>query len=127
MIVVKLPFPDASLFPNRRNGQHWGKTNDAKVSAHETAFFSTKQVSGGYVPPDGFIPLSVLFVTPTRHRRDWDGMAGAFKAYQDGMAAALGIDDSRFKPVLVDWVEGKKPGACIVAVGVQIISSQVIA
>ena len=126
-MIVKMPFPDASLFPNRRNGQHWGKTNAAKEIAKDGAYWATKEACAGYVPPDGFIPLSVLFVTPTRHRRDWDGMAGAFKAYQDGMAAALGIDDSRFKPVLVDWVEGKKPGACIVAVGVQIISSQVVA
>ncbi len=121
-MTVTLPFPAPELFPNRRNGQHWGKTNNAKEAAKDAAFWLTKQAMNGYTPPDGYIPLSVVFVTPTRHRRDWDGMAGAFKAAQDGIAAALGIDDSRFKPVLVDWVEGSKPGACIVAVGVAISS-----
>lgn len=119
-MIVKLAFPSPLLFPNRKHADHWTKAHAAKVKARDDAFYATKQVTSGYKPPAGYIPLSVLFVTPTRVRRDWDGMAGAFKASQDGIALALGIDDSRFKPVLVDWIEGDKPGAVIVAVGVTI-------
>lgn len=119
-MIVKLPFPSPLLFPNRKHADHWTKAHAAKVKARDDAFYATKQAAKAFKPTDGYIPLSVLFVTPTRVRRDWDGMAGAFKASQDGIAQALGIDDSRFKPVLIDWVEGDKPGACIVAVGVAI-------
>jgi len=49
-------------------------------------------------------------------------MLAASKALLDGMAQALGVDDSRFKPILVDWVQGPKGGALMAAVGIQIIS-----
>ena len=119
-MIIKLAFPSPLLFPNRKHADHWTKAHTAKVKARDDAFYATKQAAKAFKPADGYIPLSVLFVTPTRIRRDWDGMAGAFKASQDGIAQALGIDDSRFKPVLIDWVDGEKPGACIVAVGVTI-------
>lgn len=127
MLIIRLSFPHKSLMPNRRLGQHWTKAHAAKVKARDDAFYATKEAMGPaktahspFSGTDGYIPLSVLFVTPTRVRRDWDGMAGAFKAQQDGIALALGIDDSRFKPVLIDWVAGDKPGAVIVGVGVTI-------
>lgn len=116
-MIVKLAFPSPLLFPNRKHADHWTKAHAAKVKARDDAFYATKQAASGYKPPAGYIPLSVLFVTPTRVRRDWDGLAGAFKPQQDGIALALQIDDSRFKPVLIDWAEGEKPGAVIVTVG----------
>jgi crossover junction endodeoxyribonuclease RusA len=122
MMVVKLPFPSASLFPNRKNGQHWGKTVAERTAQHEAGYLLTKQAKGDYTPPDGPIALSLLYLTPDKRKRDADNMLAASKALIDGMAYALGIDDSRFRPVLVDWQHGPKGGALIAAVGVQIIS-----
>lgn len=126
-MIVRLPFPAPALFPNRKHADHWTAAHAAKVKARDDAFYATKQAMGPaktahseFAGTDGYIPLYVLFVTPTRVRRDWDGLAGAFKPAQDGIAQALGIDDSRFKPVLVDWVEGEKPGAVVVGIGVTI-------
>jgi len=118
-IVIRLPFPHASLFPNRKNGHHWSKTNDIKESQKSHAYYATKG-AGSFVAPDGDIPISLLFLTPDKRKRDADNMLAASKALIDGMAAALGVDDSRFRPVLVDWCKGPdKVGALIVGVGVQ--------
>lgn len=119
-IIIRLPFPDPSLFPNRRNGQHWGATAAVKTAARDGAYYATKQAMKDYKPQEGPIPLSLLFLTPDRRRRDTDGMLSAAKHGLDGVAAALGIDDSRFSPILVDRALGPKGGALIVAVGVQI-------
>lgn len=121
-LIVKLPFPDACLFPNRKNGTHFRVTLSAKEKQISDAYWLTKQASAGYAVPDGYIPLSLLFSTPDKHIRDLDNMLAASKALIDGMARALGVDDSRFKPVLVDWSHGSKGGALVAAVGVQIVS-----
>jgi len=46
--------------------------------------------------PDGRLDLWVDFYPPDCRRRDDDGMLASFKAARDGLAQALGIDDSRF-------------------------------
>lgn len=119
-MIVRLPFPSPLLFPNRKHADHWTKAHTAKVKARDDAFYAAKAANSGIWQPAGYVPLSVLFVTPTRHRRDADGMLGAIKPALDGIALALGIDDSIFKPVLIDWIDGEKPGAVIVAIGVVI-------
>lgn len=119
-LVVRLPFPHASLFPNRKNGHHWAKTNDMKKSQMSHAFYATK-AAGSFSAPDGDIPISLLFLTPDGRHRDADNMLAASKGILDGVALALGIDDSRFRPVLVDWCKGPdKVGALIAGIGVNI-------
>ncbi len=122
MTVIRLPFPAACLFPNRRNGTHWSKTASERTKQHEAGYYATMQAKGSYSPPDGPIPLSLLFLTPDKRKRDADNMLAASKALLDGMAYALGVDDSRFRPILVDWTQGPKGGALIAAVGVSIVS-----
>jgi hypothetical protein len=53
-------------------------------------------------------------------------MLAAMKSALDGVAEALGVDDSRFRPILIDVGEVEKPGRVIVGVGVQIVTSGVI-
>jgi crossover junction endodeoxyribonuclease RusA len=122
-MIIRLPFPAPELFPNRKNGKHWGATSGIKTQQHDAGYWATKQAATNYLAPDGFIPLSLMFVTPDKRHRDCDNMLAASKALLDGVALAIGIDDKRFKPVLVDWVHGNdKVGALIAAVGVKIMS-----
>jgi Holliday junction resolvase RusA-like endonuclease len=122
-MIIRLPFPAPELFPNRKNGKHWGATHEARQVQKDSAFWAAKQAATNYLAPDGFIPLSLMFVTPDKRHRDCDNMLAASKALLDGVALAIGIDDKRFKPVLVDWVQGNdKVGALIAAVGVKIMS-----
>lgn len=113
---IELPFPPASLSPNRKNGRHWGATHAAKVSYRETCWALALQAARGYVAPDGDIALKVTFVQPDKRHRDRDNLLAASKAALDGVAAALKVDDSRFEPVTVSRVFGTKPGALIVEV-----------
>jgi hypothetical protein len=122
-IVISLPFPHASLFPNRRAGKHWGATHAEKVTAREDAFYAAKQAQGGFVDDGKPIPVSIVFCAPDNRRRDLDGCLSAMKPALDGIAAALGVDDSRFRPILIDAGTAGKPGAAIVAVGVSIITT----
>jgi hypothetical protein len=46
----------------------------------------------------------------------------AAKHVLDGIAMAIGVDDSRFSPLLIDMAPSAKPGAMIVAVGVSLTS-----
>ena len=119
-LVVRLPFPDASLFPNRKNGKSWKSTNTAKLTQKECGFYATKQAATGFVTPSGYIPLSLLYLTPDGRHRDCDNLLAASKALIDGLAQAIGVDDKKFRPVLVDWIRGTdKAGALIAGVGVQ--------
>ena len=123
MIVIRLPYPAPELFPNRKNGTHYRATSAIKQKQNSDAYFATK-AAGAYVAPDGYIPITCLFLAPDNRRRDGDNMLAAAKALLDGMAQALGVDDSRFKPISVDWARGPdKVGALIVGVGVQIVSA----
>jgi len=125
-VIIRLPFPSASLFPNRLRGS-FRKTIDAKQTQRDAGFYAAMEAQksldslGG-----GYIPLSLLFLMPDKRHRDTDNMLAASKWLLDGVAKGLGIDDKQFRPILVDWTHGSKPGALIVAVGVTIVSSQVI-
>jgi len=46
--------------------------------------------------PDGRLHLWITFRPPTKRLPDDDNMLARFKAYRDGIADALGIDDKRF-------------------------------
>lgn len=121
-MIIRLPFPSSALFPNAKNGKSHHASSAAKKSQREDAFYLTKQATKDYSPPDGYIPLSLLFVTPSGHKRDLDNMLAASKALIDGMAKAIGIDDSMFKPVHMDWVRGSdNQGALIAGVGVSVL------
>lgn len=125
-IVVRLPFPHASLFPNRKNGTHWTKTSGVKSAQRSDAYYATK-AAGAFLWPDGDITLSLLFLTPDGRKRDADNMLAASKPIIDGMASALGIDDSRFRPILIDWCRGPdKVGALIAGVNVQISQAMAV-
>ena len=119
MLIVKLPFPAAELFPNRKNGQHWAKTNSEKVGKQHDGYCLTEQAMDEAGPQEWpeHIPLSLTFVMPDKRHRDSDNMLAASKALLDGMADALEVNDRRFRPILVDWVHGSGECALIAAVG----------
>ena len=122
-MIVKLPFPDATMFPNRKNGRFWAATNKIKELQRNEAYWLTKKAGVFDVPMDGNIPLSLLFLTPDKRHRDTDNMLAAAKHILDGMAEALGVNDKRFKPLLVDWAHGvDKVGSLVVGVNVQVIA-----
>lgn len=117
-MLVTLPFPDPALFPNAKlRGGGWGKAMAPKAKAKEFAYFATKQAVGAWRPPAGPIPLAITFYPPDKRVRDLDGLLGAAKHAIDGIALALGIDDQRFRPIVLDVGEPQKAGRMVVQVG----------
>ena len=118
-MILKLAWPAPALWPNRAAGKHWTAKHKAKVAAREAGFYAAKQAKGARNWPDGPIPLSLVFCASSARRYDLDGALSACKSSLDGIAQALGIDDSRFGPVVLHRGMTTKPGAVIVGVGVE--------
>lgn len=118
MIFIHLPWPNAALAPNRSNGRHWSGVAAIKAKAKTDAYMLAKQAAKGQIlnATDKYA-LKILFIAPDKRRRDLDGCHGSIKHYLDGIAQALGVDDSQFGPVTIHYCLGSKPGQ--VSIGVE--------
>lgn len=123
-MIVRLPWPDPKLMPNRKNGKHWTSVARIKTEQREAAVLCTQAAlkTTGKQKWEGNIPLSLVYMAPDKRHRDLDNLLASSKALIDGMAQALGVDDSRFKPILVDCVHAGGEGALMAAVGITIVS-----
>ena len=119
MLEVKLPWPHKALFPNAKGGRHWGSFQAQKIKARNDGQVATRAALGtNKVALSGKEPLRITFYAPDRRKRDVDGMHGAIKHHLDGMAKALGVDDSIFRPVVLDVeLDPAKKGFVLVEVG----------
>lgn len=95
-MIILLPFPDMKLSPNRKHGNHWGKTQTAKKSAFDTAYYATKDAMAKQQVARHATTLEISFIEPDKRRRDIDNLLSASKASIDGMCKALNIDDHQF-------------------------------
>lgn len=91
-VEVHFPWPPRALSPNARG--HWSKRSRAAKTYRLQCFLFARQA--GLVAPAGRILLQLEFLPPNARRRDDDNLLASFKAGRDGLADALGIDDSRF-------------------------------
>lgn len=110
MTAISLPWPDAKLSPNWRG--HWARKAPVTKRARAAAWAATK-AAGARVEHDGPVALRVTFHAPDRRHRDRDNCIAACKAYMDGLADGLGVNDRRFQPTYA-WGEPIKGGAVVV-------------
>lgn len=97
--TVELPFPAGELMQNRTAGRHWTVSHDAKVAQRQEAYLLTRQVivASGFEAQDGArYRVEMDFHAPDNRRRDTSNLHAAMKAALDGIAEAMGVDDSRF-------------------------------
>lgn len=97
-ITVTLPWPPANLTPNAKRRLHWSKYRGDAKEYRNTCFWLAKEAMGRLrfaAPPS----VSIEFHPPEARHRDADGMIGAFKNGQDGIAEAIGHDDRHWRPV----------------------------
>lgn len=115
--MIILPWPDKALSPNSR--VHWGqKAKAAKVARQRgkweamCADFNTDTFKGY----DGKLHLWIDYYAKTRNYPDADNCLSASKAYLDGIADALGINDRRFvhHPFVKD--ETEKGGKVVIRI-----------
>lgn len=93
MSMVVLPWPPAILHPNKR--PHWSPLARAKGAYRFACATLTKQ-AGIKLDPQARPLVSLEFVPPDRRHRDLDGCLASMKSGLDGVADAIGCDDSRW-------------------------------
>lgn len=94
-ITVSLPWPSKHLSPNARPKLR--EKMRAKKIARETAFALTLETLG-LVGVASVSRIQVQWCQPDRRSRDDDNLIASFKAYRDGIALALKVDDKTFRP-----------------------------
>lgn len=91
------PWPDRKLHPNAR--VHWSIQAKAKRQAKMFGFAIAKSNGWGEVEwPDGKLHVWIDGYPHDRRIRDADGFLSSLKPCLDGIALAMGINDSRFIP-----------------------------
>ncbi len=112
-MTIALPYPHKSLWPNGR--AHWAeKAREVKKHRHWAAL-ATKAASVRI----GDSPIPVCIVCHPKARGpapDRDGIVSAAKAYLDGIADSLGINDRHFAAPTVE-IAGERTGQFIITVG----------
>lgn len=88
-----LPWPDRKLSPNAR--VHWRTLARAKKQMKEFAYYRAIEAGLGKIETDA-ITVKYTFYPPSRRRFDLDNMLSSMKAAADGIALAIGVDDSKW-------------------------------
>jgi crossover junction endodeoxyribonuclease RusA len=115
-LELVLPWPHKDLSPNGR--VHWRDKAKAVKKARQTAVVLAFEAGwkGAQLPP-GRLHLWVTFYqAPGKPIPDDDNMLGRFKAYRDGIAQVLGIDDKRFVSHPFVHTERRKGGQVVVRI-----------
>jgi hypothetical protein len=107
--VITLPFPAKALWPNGR--AHWAAKHREFAKHKQWAYHATKAKLPRCFNWNGqLVTIAYNIIPKTAHRIDADNAVAAMKAYQDGIAMALGIDDSAFAVPQVTFGKPLKPG-----------------
>ncbi len=103
--IIMLPFPPASLSGHAKG--HWRAKSAPTAKHREWARLATL-AAAPTIPVSGDIRILIRFVPPDR-RGDRTNFPNRMKAALDGIATALGVNDSRFLP-RYEFAEPQKPG-----------------
>lgn len=114
--MIELPFPHKVLWPNGRTRSVQGKARITKQHK-DWATLATKAYLSRFDAPA--VPSSLVFTVRPKPRGpmpDKDNASAAMKAYQDGIALALGINDATLGEPRILFGDRHPLGAVIVEV-----------
>jgi crossover junction endodeoxyribonuclease RusA len=112
--MIPLPFPAKILWPNGRG--HYHAKNRAFQAHKQWAFTAAKQAMPRCFKWNGEpIKWRVTITPKTAHKIDKDNAVASLKAYFDGIALALGVNDSAFDVPEIIFAEPRKPGGVEIA------------
>ena len=107
--MIVLPFPHKALWPNGR-AHYMAKAREVKKHREWAFTAALKHIRRHGIPADRPVVLRYIITPKTRHAIDIDNIVAAMKSYQDGIAQALGIDDSQFAAPEIGFAAPAKPG-----------------
>ena len=91
--TVELPWPAKELSPNARH--HWAAAAKAKKAYRaKCRLLGEAQALWQVKDAPGPITVGVTFFAPDNRPRDLDNMLASMKSGLDGLADAMGVDDS---------------------------------
>lgn len=93
-LEVTLPWPPKELSPNAR--VHWAVLARTKKAYRQACAWHAVEQGARRIEAER-LSVHLVFVPPNRRARDWDNMLASVKAGLDGLADALGVDDSRWR------------------------------
>jgi crossover junction endodeoxyribonuclease RusA len=108
MIRLTLPWPSSELSQNARL-HHSVRARSVK-KARSDAYWLTKEANNGSLTGAYSLRVTFVFCPPDKRKRDLDNAFGCLKAARDGIAEALGIDDSRWNEITILRGPVEKPG-----------------
>lgn len=111
--MIELPFPPASLSGHAKG--HWRSKAAVTARYRRAAHMAVLAEGVPIVPETGDIRIIVAFYPPNK-RGDRVNFANRMKPYFDGIADALGVNDSRFLPSYL-FGEPVKLGKVVVEIG----------
>jgi len=97
-LAVDLPWPNRVLHPNARP-HYMAKAKAVKKARADAASMATAAGLRGMSAEA--VVATITFSPPTNHAHDIDGLLSSVKAYIDGLADVIGIDDSHWDIVPV--------------------------
>lgn len=105
MNELTLPWPPKELSPNAR--LHWAQKAKHAKNYRRACWALTKAANSAAVW-DGPIHVRMVFWRPQNRSYDLDNLIASMKSGLDGIAEALGVNDSRFHlhASLSDVMEG---------------------
>lgn len=107
-MIVILPWPDRRLSPNAR--VHWSEKAEAARKYRHDAVWIAMEAAGRAFEASDDVSAMITFIPPDGRRRDTDNMIASIKSGLDGIADAIGIDDSKWK-LSIRREEPKAPGS----------------
>jgi crossover junction endodeoxyribonuclease RusA len=123
IIPITLGWPSADLSPNAR--VHWARLARAKKVARSEAFFQVLEMRRfrGYLPKvELSVTAQVTFYPPNLVRRDVDNFIARIKPHLDGIADAIGVDDSKWTWAAPVMAAPEKPARVVVTLTVEAAS-----
>lgn len=113
-LTIELPPVNMGLSPNRKNGKHWSSTQRDKEADRDIGFIYAKNAAKGkQLQVNTNYAVTYIFYRSDKRHVDLDNLLSASKHRIDGIAKALGIDDSQFKPVTIDCQYRKEAGMMV--------------
>ena len=98
-MILQLPYPHKALWPNGR--AHWTVKASETKKHRAWAYMATKAAidANAGVSTSERLPIRLTVSCKSRGiEPDKDNCLAASKAYLDGIAAALGVNDNMFDP-----------------------------
>lgn len=113
-LLIELSWPAHELSPNAR--PHHMALHRFKKAARTEAHWATRIVRPFAWGCDGPFDVHIRAYPPVQRDRDADNLVASCKAYLDGIADALGVNDSTFNAPSVEWCDITQRGKLVIRI-----------